>query len=401
MNDALLDLIIIGAGIHGAGVAQAAAARGCSCLVLEQYDRPACGTSGRSSKLIHGGLRYLESGRLSLVKECLRERTLLLRNAPQLVKPVPFYIPVYKETTRSPATIRVGLSLYALLTGLRKEAFFKKLSKAEQQNLDGIKTSGLKAVYQYWDAQTDDAALTGAVLKSAIELGGCEVQYNARVTGIELQPGEARVVYFSETGGQFSGRARVVVNAAGPWAHLTAAKTSPPLPHRHGVDLVQGAHIILPHKVEKGIYYLESPRDKRAVFAMPWRGATMVGTTETDYSGDPAKTQPLETEVEYLLETFNHYFKKNNPLGVEQIISSFAGLRVLPKGDGKPFSRSRETILIPDREQSPRILSIYGGKLTTYRATSEKVMNLIASSLPVPRKNIDTKTLPLKPESRK
>lgn len=398
-----VDIAIIGAGIHGAGVAQAAAARGYSTLVLEQYEKPACGTSSRSSKLIHGGLRYLENGRLSLVKECLRERSLLLRNAPGLVKLVPFHIPIYEETTRRPTTIRAGLSIYALLTGLKKEAFFKKLPKSQWRELDGLKTKKLKAVYRYWDAQTDDAALTAAALRSAMDLGCCQVQYDARVDCIELLPNGAHVDFAlnpAQKGQEtkhFSCLARSVVNAAGPWADSVLKKVRPALP-AHPVDLVQGAHIIAPGKLEKGIYYMESPRDQRAVFAMPWRNETLIGTTETNYCGDPGDAKPLATEIDYLLETFNHYFPGDQRIERSQILSSFAGLRVLPRSNGAPFSRSRETDLVADREEMPRLLSIYGGKLTTFRATGEKALNKLAPNLPKPKKSINTKRLTFGPQ---
>ena len=160
------DLVVIGAGIHGVGVAQAAAAAGYSVLVLEQTGI-ASATSCRSSKLIHGGLRYLESGQLNLVRESLRERDILLRIAPQLVQLVPFYIPVYRHTARRPWQIRAGLALYAVLGNLRRHAWFAALPRVQWGNLDGLATENLQAVFRYQDAQTDDAALTQAVMRSA------------------------------------------------------------------------------------------------------------------------------------------------------------------------------------------------------------------------------------------
>ena len=164
------DLVIIGGGIHGAGIAQAAAARGLSVMVLEQSGI-ASGTSSRSSKLIHGGLRYLESGQFALVRECLHERTLLLKLAPQLVKLKSFYIPVYRDTTRRPWLLHLGLSLYALLGGLHPAVRFCRVPQSRWRNLDGLDTAQLEAVFQYNDAQTDDAALTRAVMRSAQQLG--------------------------------------------------------------------------------------------------------------------------------------------------------------------------------------------------------------------------------------
>ena len=174
MNDHF-DVVIIGGGIHGAGVAQAAACDGYSVRVLEQTGL-ASATSGNSSKLIHGGLRYLEGLHFSLVRESLRERALLLKIAPQLVHLQSFKIPIYPETSRRPLTIRAGLGLYALLGGLHPENRFRTLRPGEWEHLDGLKTKRLQAVYRYYDAQTDDAALTRAVMQSAMDLGanlGC------------------------------------------------------------------------------------------------------------------------------------------------------------------------------------------------------------------------------------
>src|SRR6185436_2703518 len=164
------DLLIIGAGIHVVGVAQAAAAAGYSVLVLEKTAL-AAGTSSKSSKLIHGGLRYLETGQLRLVRESLREREILLRVAPELVHLVPFYIPVYRRTRRRPWQITVGLSLYAALGGFTSANRFARLARDEWAALDGLETRALQAVFRYHDAQTDDAALTRAVMRSAQSLG--------------------------------------------------------------------------------------------------------------------------------------------------------------------------------------------------------------------------------------
>ncbi|MCR4301236.1 MAG: FAD-dependent oxidoreductase, partial [Sulfuricaulis sp.] len=164
------DVAVIGGGIHGVGVAQAAAAAGYSVLLMEQNNLGS-GTSSRSSKLIHGGLRYLESAHFGLVRESLREREILLHIAPALVQRVPFYIPVYTATRRSPWKIRAGLSLYALLGGLSPETRFESVTRSRWQDLDGIATHGLRAVFRYEDAQTDDARLTQAVMQSAQSLG--------------------------------------------------------------------------------------------------------------------------------------------------------------------------------------------------------------------------------------
>lgn len=391
MSDFDFDLVIVGAGIHGAGIAQAASAAGHRVLVLEQQG-VAAGTSSRSSKLIHGGLRYLEQFDLGLVRECLRERELLLKLAPQLVHLVPFYIPVYGHTRRRPWQVRAGLSLYALLGGLHAHARFQKLPRREWENLQGLIPDGLQAVFRYYDAQTDDAALTRAVMASAQRLGA-EISVPATFEHAELRDQGCEVV-FTLKGASRTVRARVLVNAAGPWVNQVAARIRHALP-QPAIDLIQGTHIILDTAVVNSIFYVEAPQDGRAVFIMPWHdNTTLVGTTETPFTGtDPAQVKPLPEEQHYLLEVLHRYF----PQVRATLRASFAGLRVLPGGRGRAFRRSREILLVTDRPQRPRMLGVYGGKLTSYRADAERVLRRLVSALPKRRPLADTRTLPLEP----
>lgn len=385
------DIVIVGGGIHGAGVAQAAAAAGHRVLVLERTAL-AAGTSSRSSKLIHGGLRYLESGQFALVRECLHERALLLKLAPELVRMQRFYLPLYTHSRRSAAKVRLGLSLYALFAGMGTEARFRAVPRSEWPELDGLDDRDLRAVFCYPDAQTDDAALTRAVMQSAMSLGA-ELRVPASFAHAECGEGSVEVHYHD--GVTRTCEARVLVNAAGPWAHDVLARIAPE-PPRFRYNLVQGTHILVSGALTRGIYYVEAPRDRRAVFVMPWHGHTLIGTTETHYHGDPANVQPLEDEVDYLWETLVHYFPRYGA-GPRALLDSFAGLRVLPARAGAPSSHPRETVLYPDRVRRPRVLTIYGGKLTAYRATAAAVMARIAPSLPERRPAIDTRRLPLHP----
>jgi glycerol-3-phosphate dehydrogenase len=373
------DVVVVGGGIHGAGVLQAAAAAGHRALLIEQHGI-ASGTSSRSSKLIHGGLRYLESGQFSLVRESLRERTIHLRIAPELVRLTPFYIPVYRQTRRRPWQLRVGLALYALLGGFAAGTGFGSVPRSEWSSLDGLDTDGLQDVIRYYDAQTDDAKLTRAVVDSALALGA-GIAMPATFVSANLDTDGVTIGYEAD-GARLECRARVLVNAAGPWAPQVASRVSPAI-SIPAVDLVQGTHIVVPVPVSSGIYYVESPGDGRAVFLMPWHGALMIGTTETPYSGDPAKVHPLPAEEEYLLAVARRYLTTCRGLSRNDIIMRFAGLRVLPSASESAFSRSRETIFTTDRDPCPRVLGIYGGKLTGWRAAAAHVLAVLGPSLPV------------------
>ncbi|MHC4109085.1 MAG: FAD-dependent oxidoreductase [Planctomycetota bacterium] len=389
------DIVIVGGGIHGVGVAQAAAAHGHSVLLLEQSERLAAGTSSRSSKLIHGGLRYLEYARFSLVAESLRERALLLELAPELVRLRWFYVPVYRHTRRRPWQIRVGLSLYAMLGRLRKENRFEAVPADEWNGLDGLATEGLAAVFRYRDAQADDAQLTRAVMRSAQDLGA-ELAMPATFAGARLEEDGCRLELLHD-GHQVTCHARVVVNAAGPWAPAVLDRIDPK-PAARPVELVQGAHILVRGPIERGIYHVEAPSDGRAVLVIPWQGNTLVGTTETPFHGDPDDVRPLAEEQRYLSGVLTHYFPSYGENGQVPILDSFAGLRVLPAGPGRFADRPRDVFLDLDRSERPRVLSIWGGKLTTYRSTAEKVMRRIATSLPKSRVVADTRTLKLTAE---
>jgi glycerol-3-phosphate dehydrogenase len=387
------DVAIVGGGINGAGVAQAAAAAGHTVLLLEQ-SAIAHGTSSRSSKLIHGGLRYLETAQFALVRESLRERALLLRLAPDLVRLVPFHIPVYRGTRRRPWQVRAGLELYAMLGAWERPNQYSTVPRREWDALDGIETRDLQTVFRYYDGQTDDAALTRAVVRCA-QSRGVELVLPGRFEGAVLET-DGCSVNFRDGGRSRACRARILINAAGPWVNKVAERVTPPAP-RQEIELVRGTHILVRGAPERGIYYLESPGDGRAVFAMPRNDGMLVGTTEAPYENDPEDVAPPRSEQDYLCNVLQHYFPARRG-GTPEVISAYAGLRVLPKGSGRAFDRPRETIFAVDRAQRPRMLSIYGGKLTTWRATAAKVLARIAPALPRRRAVADTATLKLSPE---
>lgn len=383
------DLLVVGAGIHGAGVAQAAAAAGWRVVLIEQAATPAQGTSSRSSKLIHGGLRYLEGAHLGLVHECLRERALLLRNAPHLVRLLPMHLPVYRDSRLGPWRLGAGLALYALLGGLRSANRFCRVSTAAP--LDGLRRDGLRAVYRYAEAQTDDAALTRAVVASAVRLGAT-LQCDAELVGAVLDGAGGRATVRC-AGSERRFAFRVLVNAGGPWLAGVLARITPapPVP---AIELVRGAHLVLPQPTVAGGYYVESPRDRRPVFVLPWRGGTLVGTTEVKHVGDPGRVVPSADEIDYLLQAYAHHFP-GRPAGRDAVTGSFAGLRVLPAGEGRFGARSRETLLLADRPDAPRLVSVVGGKLTSYRATAARVIERIRASLPPAQRVAHTEELAL------
>lgn len=379
------DVAVIGAGIHGAGVAQAAAAAGHRVVVLEK-SAPAAGTSSKSSKLIHGGLRYLETLQFDLVRESLRERELLLRLAPSLVSRIPFYVPVYDGMRRGPTTVRAGLSLYALLGGLAPEMRFRSLSRSEREGWSSLRRDGLRAVFAYGDARADDAGLVRAVLDSARDLGAT-IEIPARLEGASREPDGWRL-RLSDGAERV---ASVVVNAAGAWVGEVQARAGLPTIE---VELIQGAHVEYDAPIGDGAIYVESPDDGRPVFLLPWRGGTLVGTTETKFAGDPDRVVPLVEETEYLERTLRHYV----PAFRGRRRGTWAGLRVLPRSAANPNARRRETTFVADAPSRPTWVAVCGGKLTTYRRTAERVMGLLARSLPA-RGGRATATIPLGPQA--
>lgn len=361
MNDC--DVLVIGAGIHGAGVAQAAAAQGYSVVVVDKAPEAGSETSSASSKLIHGGLRYLENAEFRLVYECLRERQRLLHNAPHLVRLTPFYIPVYDSHQRHPLWIGLGLALYWALSGFKRGNRFRRLPRREWRHL-GCRTQNLRAVYQYFDGQTDDQALTQAVLGSAQTMGarcyfGTSVESVSTVAGgLQAQLSNGKHL-----------RCRALVNAAGPWVNHVADGIAGAA--KQSLTWVQGTHIVLNRPAAAGCFYLESPRDGRAVFVLPWQGKTLVGTTEKQLNKPVAHATP--DEIEYLLEVYNSYFIDALASHAD-IEKTYCGIRVLPADDSNANVRSRETVFTVQQLGAGCYLAIYGGKLTSYRATADKAM---------------------------
>ncbi|MDJ0880131.1 MAG: FAD-dependent oxidoreductase [Gammaproteobacteria bacterium] len=386
------DVVVIGGGINGAGVAQAAAAIGHRVVLLEQNQNPGMETSSRSSKLVHGGLRYLESFDVSLVRESLQERELLLRLAPELVHLTRFNIPLYQHTRRNKLTLHAGLSLYAILAGLKKHHYYRQLKIKEWEQLEGLTQRHLRTVFQYQDAQTDDQALTLSVMESAIKLGAL-IHLNAHFINARIDSQGVEVVYQQREKTHVL-KSRVMVNASGPWVSDVISQIDPPQ-RLIKPELVQGAHLVMQAPVHQA-YYLEAPQDGRAVFLLPWKDRALLGTTERIYQGDPAKVKTTEEERNYLLEVYRHYF----PLNDDRLLSEMAGCRVLPASRNNLYKRSRETVFELNGTHKPRVVSIIGGKLTVYRRTALKALHFLQSVLPDRKPLEDTAKLKLYPVDR-
>lgn len=385
------DVAVIGGGIQGVGVAQAAVAAGYSVLLLEKTAW-AAGTSSNSSKLIHGGLRYLQNGDFGLVRESLRERGLLLKNAPDLVHANWFYIPIYKHSRYRPWKIATGLSLYWLLSGHNEMSRFEKIPQQQWSQLQGLDTKDLQAVYRYQDAQTDDALLTAAVAESAHSLGATTL-CPAELMSAQRTDNGYQIHYRTNTQEPTQEHAchcRFLVNAGGPWAEHIQSLMSPSFP-APAIELVQGSHLVLDQQISEHCFYLEAPSDGRAVFVLPWYNGTLLGTTETVHHGKPELAGTTDEERQYLLSVLERYF----PNYTGKVVGEMAGLRVLPQEKGRPFRRSREVQLVTDSPKKPTYLGIYGGKLTVYRANAEKIMKVISKSLGAKTPIADTKELRL------
>ncbi|MCE9677753.1 FAD-dependent oxidoreductase [Shewanella sp. AS1] len=388
-----VDIVIIGGGITGVGIAQRAQASGYRVVLLE---RGALGeqTSANSSKLIHGGLRYLESGQLNLVRQSLAERRALLSLAPDLVKAVPFYIPIYEGNQRGPMAIRAGLSLYALLSELDPLGYFNRIHESQWPSL-GIKLTGLQAVFRYFDAQTDDHQLTLAVAQSAAELGA-KIMTQVELQQIAHDSSGCVLTYLqSESSEEKQLFAKCVINATGPWVNQTLARVTP-TPAPIEISLVQGSHLLLDIAPPPGILYLESIYDKRVVFVIPWEGQTLLGTTETQVDS-PEQAGVTMEETDYLLGIYSHYFPYYSIDQLKQkLTGTYCGMRVLPKLGGAAFDRPRET-LMHSLDTHPQLLSIYGGKLTTFRHTAKEAVQWVKERIGARPIKADVDTLRLKP----
>ena len=368
------DVLVIGGGITGVGIALDAASRGLSVALAEKDDF-ASGTSGRSSRLIHGGLRYLEQREFGLVRESLRERGILFRLAPHLVRPVPVYI--LADTFASRARLRVGLTGYEALAAGRNVGYHRSVSARQvREAIPGL--GGSSRGYRYFEGQTDDARLTIEVARAAQGFGAVLANH-ARV---EALLGGARVTGATAvdqmTGQRFDVRARATVNAGGVWADrvagLAAAGTQHLVPSK-GVHLVFAPGAV---RTKAAVVIPSAADDGRIVFLIPWEDRAYAGTTDTPYSGDLDQPTVDEADRDYILSAVARAFPD---LTGRDVVASWAGLRPLLGGardDARTYDLSRKHVIFED---PPGLFTITGGKLTTYRAMAEDLVDRICAAL--------------------
>lgn len=374
------DLIIIGGGINGAGIARDAALRGLRVLLLEAEDFGS-GTSSWSSRLIHGGLRYLEYGEIPLVYESLHERQRLRRIARHLIQPLRITIPIYRGGQRPRWLVRLGMQAYDLLSWRKQLPRHRMLSRDELiAEEPGVNPSGLRGGARYYDAQVTYAERLVIENIVAAAAAGAEVRNYAPVTNIDMRGDAVVGVHYraSATGALRRATARVIVNAAGPWVDRVLATAAAKQPRLMGGT--KGSHIVVGafSGAPRDAFYAETKSDGRPVFILPWNGQYLIGTTDIRYDGDPANAVPGAAEIEYLLAATNAVFP-NARLAQSDIHYAYAGVRPLPyQAEGPESAITRRHIIYAHDAPAVGLLSIIGGKLTTYRNLAEQVVDRVA-----------------------
>jgi glycerol-3-phosphate dehydrogenase len=385
------DVLIIGGGATGLGCAVDAAARGHATRLLEAHDF-AKGTSSRSTKLVHGGVRYLAQGRIGLVREALTERATLLRNAPHLVHPQRFVVPFYRQLDK--LMLGVGLTAYDWLAGSRSLGASQLLSVADTvAALPTVRRQGLLGGIAYMDARFDDARLAITLMRTVFDLGGLAINYlpvvglhheNGRVSGVETRD--------AESGEHFIIAARVVINATGVWADNIRRLDEPATAGQLAPS--QGAHVVVDRDFLSGDTALLIPRttDGRVLFIIPWQGKVLLGTTDTPRRETPLEPRPLGEEIDFILETASRYL--NRPPTRSDVRSAFAGLRPLigSRQGGATASLSREHVIQVSRGG---LVSVAGGKWTTYRRMGQEIIDRAEAAGGLPHRPCTTGKLRL------
>lgn len=385
------DLAIIGGGVNGCGIARDAAGRGVRVVLFEQNDL-ASGTSSASTKLIHGGLRYLEYYKFRLVREALRERDILWRLAPHIIWPLRFVLP-HHHAMRPAWMLRIGLFIYDHLGGRHLLPGTRSLDLTVD-DAGGPLKSIFKRAFEYSDCWVEDSRLVVLNARDAAERGA-DIRTRTRVINATRVDGHWQITVESARGDRQQISAKVLINAAGPWVgdiqtHIT-----------HGaipaaVRLVQGSHIVVPRLFDHDRCYIFQNVDERIIFAIPYeRDFTLIGTTDRDYHGDPGKVAASEEEIAYLCNAISEYFRK--PISPADVIWTYSGVRPLyDDSASKAQEATRDYVLVLDAEpgRAP-LLSIFGGKITTYRRLAELALRELKGHLPAVDRPAWTANVPL------
>ncbi len=381
LESEFFDVLVVGGGITGAGIARDAAMRGMRVAIVDKSDW-ASGTSSKSSRLVHGGIRYLEHGQIGMVRESVREREILLRIAPDLVKPLEFVWPVYRGARLPNWKLRAGLMIYDLLAGRRRLRRHHSLNAKEVLAHEPyLAERGLVGGASYFDASTNDAGLTRANIESAVNAGAIAVNH-AKVESFASSTGKSdgAIVRDMITDETIRVQARTIVSATGPWQ----AKGT------------KGSHIVVPRSRIGNVnaVTLTSPDDGRVMFVIPSRDQTIVGTTDLRTDESPDDVKASELEIQYLLRAVNSYFPEAK-VTPDDVIETWAGIRPLaqaPSGTS-PSSISREHRISRD---AAGVIVVTGGKLTTYRSMAAEVVDLVERTLGRPHVECTTDRVPLK-----
>ncbi|PYV27940.1 MAG: hypothetical protein DMG24_03370 [Acidobacteria bacterium] len=374
------DLVVIGGGIQGAATAREAALRGLKVALLEAGDF-ASGTSSRSSKLIHGGLRYLEQFDFKLVHEARRERRRLMKLAPHLARPLPFLLPIYRGDPYSPLKIRLGLTIYDLLGNLGGTDRHRMLdAESALELVPGLRPEGLRAAAVYHDSSTDDARLTLENVIDGAERGAVVLNYSEiRALALSGEEVVAAEVEDGLTGRRHEVSGRFWVNATGPWVDRVRAML-PGFDGSRTVRLTKGTHVLIPPVTGRHALLGAVLPDRRVFLIVPWHNCALLGTTDTDFEGDPARVGPERAETEYLLAAANRVLQR--PLTPEDVAGGWAGLRALAIEPGKPGANPSANTRDYRFHQDPwasNFVSICGGKLTTARSVGEKLTDYVVA----------------------
>jgi len=377
--DQHFDLAVIGAGVNGAGIARDAALRGLKVIVFDKNDM-CSGCSAISSRLVHGGLRYLEYGEIPLVYESLHERRCLRLTAPHLVGPLRICIPIYAGARRGPLLIRLGMLAYDILSLRKTVPNHEILSSVELQGEEpGLEATGLRAAARYYDAQVTFAERLVLENLLAARSAGAEMRMHCEVTGIRVVEGSVESIDYEDHDG-VSGSVRVtaIVNAAGPW--VDRVLNVAPSPSKRLIGGTKGSHIVVgkfegaPHDA----FYVEAAADGRPFFIIPWNDQYLIGTTDIRYNENLDHIRASGAEVDYLLAETNRVFPHAR-LSHGDIHYAYAGVRPLPfKEDGPESAITRRHIIKVNKNIARGLISIVGGKLTTYRSLAEQTVDKLA-----------------------